>query len=422
MDVKVAEISSRRVRPLVRAYTIEFNLWLIGTVAAICAGAVVGVAVFAGKHGVAILAGWLIGPIIGIAFGLIWPFFRKALIRSGGTLEIGEYFTFAGLRFPLRALDGPTTYQPQELIFQVVGDLELPQFLAEARSHMQQQMATYRGPRVLFDGQCFALSSPPLVRRTWGNVRERPAIVADFKRTSYFVRVLCRGAMDPDLRQHIEVDWPIGIPRLGDLRREVVSLAEDFSPFLHPGAGIDVCLVAYDRAGRPWTLVQRRGSGIAEETGPWATSLHEGFSVDDVTADNRIDPYLTAQRAAREELGISLTKIEFFVVAMDEGSLPGQAITRSGGFELIGLAETSLPAERLGDTRFRGRDKFESAEFVALELNASSIFKLLTAHPPEVWFSPALVAIVETLERLRPGSWNELSARLESVKREVAAR
>jgi 8-oxo-dGTP pyrophosphatase MutT (NUDIX family) len=422
MNVKIGEVRSRRLGPIVRAYTVEFNFWLIILVAALCIASVAGAAVFAGRHGVAILAGWFVGPIIGLALGLIWPVFRRAVIRSGGTLEVGEYFTFAGSRFPLRVLDGPTTYQPQELIFQVVGDLEVPGFLAEAQSHMRERLTTYRGPRVLFDGQCFALSGPPLIRRTWSNVRERPTIVADFRRTSYFIRVLCRQAMDRDLQRHIETGWPAEVPKIGDLRRQVVSLADDFSPFLHPGAGINVCLVAYDRVGRPWTLVQRRGSGIAEDTGPWATSLHEGFAGDDVTADSMIDPFLTAQRAAREELGISLTKIEFFVVAMDEGSLPGQPVTRSGGFEVIGLAETSLPAERLGDTRFRGRDKFESAEFVALELNASSVFKLLSEHPPEQWFSPALVAVVETLERLRPGSWNELSARLETARPELSTR
>jgi hypothetical protein len=407
------KISNVRVAIVAGAKEVNFRAVILLSV--VCAGAAVAVYFISGFRGVTLVLGWFIGPIIGLFLGLIWPAVRRIMIRAGSSLEIGEYFTFAGSRFPLKVLDGPVTYQPQELVFRMAGDLRLPEFLASAHDHMRERMESYRGQKVLFDGQCFVLDAPPLIRRSWSNERERPTIVADFRKTTYFIRVLCRDALSGDLRAHIEEGWPQGVPNLSDIRRAAISLSDDFSPFLHPGAGLNLCLVAYDRVGRPWTLVQRRGSGIAEETGKWATSLHEGFAPDDLTGDNLIDPFLTAQRAAREELGISLTKIEFFVTAIDEGSLPGQPVTRSGGFELIGSAETSLAAERLQDTRFRGRDKFEAAELVTLEMSVPSILQLLRKEPPETWFTPALVALIETLERLKPGSWYRLSSELEGM-------
>lgn len=88
-------------------------------------------------------------------------------------------------------------------------------------------------------------------------------------------------------------------------------------------------------------------------------------------------------------------------------------MTRSGGFELVGYAETSLPAERLEDTRFRGRDKFESAELFAIQLSVDSVRTFLLKALPENWFPPALLALLETLERFRPGSWHLLASALE---------
>ena len=399
----------------IRSYFLAFSIIRLGAIVLGVLSVIGLVYLVLGKPGAQYLLEKLFAAILGFLLGLAWPFYKRILFRPGRTIEVGGYFTFASQLFPLKALDGPVTYQSHELVFEVSGRLQLPEYLIKAHGHMVDRMKSYAGDKVLFDGACFVLASAPLIRRSWEGVRERPTIVVDFKQTTYFVRVLMRGAMSDELREHIEQDWPNDIPHLSDLRRAALMESDDFSPFLHPGAGIDICLVAYDRAGRPWTLVQRRGAGIAENTGIWATSLHESFSSDDVTSDSLIDPFLTANRAAREELGISLNKIEYFVVAIDEGSLPGKKVARSGGFELIGCAETSLPAERLEDTRFRGRDKFEAVEIMALELNVDSLVSIFRKAPPDQWFPPALLAICETLERLRPGSWHRLAAQVEAI-------
>jgi hypothetical protein len=55
-------------------------------------------------------------------------------------------------------------------------------------------------------------------------------------------------------------------------------------------------------------------------------------------------------------------------------------LARSGGFGESDLPGATLPAERLEDARLGGRDKFESAEFVALVLSAGSIVKVLSQH------------------------------------------
>lgn len=406
-----------RLRIAFRAWWITLNLWAVAPYLIVLIVLLLATYAVWGSRGGSYLLSNLFAAALGIVVGASWRSFKRRSTRPGDLVQVDEYFSFGGVRFPLKILDGPSVYQPHELVLQVSGDLNLFDFLTKAHSHMVARMDSYRGDRVLFDGICYVLAAPPMVRRTWENPRERPTLLAEFSRTSYFIRVLCRGAMAPDLARHIAEDWPSEVPALPDLRRAAVNLADDFSPFLHTGAGINVCLVAYDRAGRPWTLVQRRGSGIAEDTGTWATSIHESFSADDVTVDGRIDPYLTATRGAREELGISLTKIEFFVVATDEGSLPGQRPSRTGGFELIGWAETSLAAERLGDTRFRGRDKFEAAETLAMELSVESLVKLLLVAHPSMWFPPALLAVAETLERLKPGSWYRVSAELQLMLR-----
>ncbi|MRH85881.1 hypothetical protein GFY24_00110 [Nocardia sp. SYP-A9097] len=368
-----------------------------------------------GRSGGNLLATNVFFAALGAFLGVIWPAVRRAIIRARSPVEVGEYLVFAGQKFPFKVIDGPTLYQPQDLVLNVTGNLELPATLQRAKNHMAERMRSYRGSQVLFDGDCYLAVGQPMVRRSWENIRERPTVVVDLKKTSYFVRVLCRGALARSIEEHIAMDWPTDIPSLHDLRRSIITLSDGFSPFLHPGAGINLCLVAYDRMGRPWTLVQKRGTGIAENTGVWATSIHESFSSDDFTADDTIDPFLTAARGAREELGISLTKIQYFVVGIDEGSLPGDQVSRSGGLELIGYAETSLPAERLEDTRFRGRDKFEAEELIATQLSVEAILKVLQSSPPERWFPPALLAVLETLERFRPGSWHRLAAALDST-------
>lgn|GEM_PF-4474986 len=395
-----------RIRPL--------NLFVVAAILVVLTVTVGGTYLILGKTGGNYLATAIFSATLGAILGLGWPNLKRALLRARSPVEVGEYLVLAGEAFPFKVLDGPATYQPPELVLNTTGELVLPDILRQAYDHMVERMKTYTGEHVLFDGQCFVMVGPPMIRRSWETVRERPTVIVELKKTTYYIRVLCRGAMAQELEDHISVDWPLSVPSIKNLRRELVTQNDDFSPFLHPGAGINLCLVAYDRTGRPWTIVQRRGVGIAENTGTWAASIHESFSLDDVTAEGTIDAFSTAARGAREELGISLTKIEYFVVGIDEGSLPGARITRSGGFELVGFAETSLAAERLEDTRFRGRDKFESAEIFAVQLSVESVLGVLIKAPPRQWFTPALLALLETLERFRPGSWHRIASELET--------
>lgn len=139
--------------------------------------------------------------------GVAWPAFRRAVIRARSPVEVGEYLAFAGRRFPLKVLDGPTAYQPQELVLQISGPLVLPDVLARAHDHLEDRMKSYQGSHVLFDGSCFVVASPPLVRRSWESIRERPTIVVDLKQTTYFIRVLCRGRW--------RLSWRSGSPPTG---------------------------------------------------------------------------------------------------------------------------------------------------------------------------------------------------------------
>jgi hypothetical protein len=92
------------------------------------------------------------------------------------------------------------------------------------------------------------------------------------------------------------------------------------------------------------------------------------------------DPLHTAQKAAPEALGISLTKIGLFALAIDEGSLPGQSVSPIWRFRGIGSAGGDFTGRAARRCTLGGRDKFESAEFVALVLSAGSIVKVLSQH------------------------------------------
>lgn len=91
-DTKKGRLS--RTGVAIRVSLKEINFKVLLTVVIVCSAVIAVVYLAFGHRGATLILGWLIGPVIGLTLGLIWPTFRRGIIRARSTLEIGEYFTF----------------------------------------------------------------------------------------------------------------------------------------------------------------------------------------------------------------------------------------------------------------------------------------------------------------------------------------
>jgi NUDIX domain len=327
-------------------------------------------------------------------------------------MKMGDDYLFAGTKLPLQLIDGPGTYDPGDIEFLIDGDLELPPALRRSVEEMRTVMAGFKGETVLFDGPCYVVAEEPKIARRWSADGERASIQFRVARTTYFVRVLCRGALNAEVSQYLQQHWnEDSVPPASALR-----FAEDgrdaFSPLRYAGLGVNISMVAFDRKGEPWVVVQRRGSRTAEVTGAWATSLHESISTEDVVDGGQLDPWRTVVRCAREELGISLRTVTFHAAMVDKGQEIGEGIRRSGGFELIGSCEVAISAEHLQDLHTRGRDSFERESLRIVPLSVAGVSELLIETGIHTWYPSALASLLETLELYVPGGWLRVSEQL----------
>lgn len=327
-------------------------------------------------------------------------------------MNIDDDYVFAGVKLPLQLIDGPGIYDQGDIELLIDGELELPPALRESVAQMRAVMAGFKGQTVLFDGPCYVVSEEPKIGRRWSENGERASMQFRVSRTTYFVRVLCRGALNEEVSQYLRQHWSQDALPLESAHLLATEGQSGFSPLMYPGLGVNISMVAFDRSGEPWVVVQRRGSRTAEITGAWATTLHESISPEDVIGGDQLDPWQTAFRCAREELGVSLRTVTFHAAMVDRGQEVGEGIRRSGGYELVGSCEGAISAEHLHELRSRGRDSFERESLRIVPLSVAGVSELLEETGIDTWFPPALASLLETLDLHVPGGWLNVSEQL----------
>jgi len=138
--------------------------------------------------------------------------------------------------------------------------------------------------------------------------------------------------------------------------------------------------------------------------------VHESFSVTDVIAGGsaatacRVDPWATAMRGTREELGVDLAHAELFGFGLDPAEDRAGRPSTGGGYTFVGWGEVGVPAARLPSLRLGGSDAFEAQRSLPVRLSADGVAGALAGIRPEQIFGPSVYCLAGTLERLCPGS------------------
>jgi len=307
----------------------------------------------------------------------------------------GKRFAFGGHEFALRLCDTSGPYEGDSIGMFCRGDLPLPPALEHAVRRIEELMPSYTGEVVFFNGPCLVVTKNPVTTSSpSGN--QTSLLDIELRKTTYYVKAIARDVIHPELRAFLESRWGSGAESLAAARNAAIS-GDGFKPLLHPGAGVNLCVVARDRDGQAWTFVQERGPTVAVNPGCYDTSLSEAFAIEDIDPFGRVDPYQVARRAAQEELGITLDYIQFCGFGLDSANDSQKTQVSADGYVLIGWATTSLPAELLVGLQKQAVDSFEGARLHKIPLDTDGIAGALALAPPDRWFGPAVYALAHTL-------------------------
>ena len=163
------------------------------------------------------------------------------------------------------------------------------------------------------------------------------------------------------------------------------EIAERLAARYGPSDRVDLVLwmVAWDKTGKPWTLVQDRfGDDLAPIT---ATAVAE--------VPGACDPYLEAQRLSLAETGFALVD----VVVIGWGPDSSLAGPRDA---LLVIGRTGAGAEELGSHRYEGGGRVSHL----VELHPDSVARSLGNVDARRWHAAAVRGLVRCMELLYPGA------------------
>lgn len=163
------------------------------------------------------------------------------------------------------------------------------------------------------------------------------------------------------------------------------EIAERLAARYEPGRVVEMVLwiVATDRTGQPWTLVQDRYGDHVPSVTASAVGIVPGAC----------DPYLEAQRLALAETGLALADV--LVVGWgSDTSLDARRDT------IIVIGQTSVGAEELGSHEYQFGDRRSHL----VELHPDSVARSLGSVDARRWQAAAIRGLVRGMEVLYPGS------------------
>lgn len=163
------------------------------------------------------------------------------------------------------------------------------------------------------------------------------------------------------------------------------EIADRLAARYGPSDRVDLVLwlVAWDKTGKPWTLVQDRfGDDLAPIT---ATAVAE--------VPGACDPYLEAQRLSLSETGFALVD----VVVIGWGTDSSLGGTRDA---LLVIGRTGAGAEELGSHQYEGGGRVSHL----VELHPDSVARSLGNVDARRWHAAAVRGLVRCTEMLYPGA------------------
>jgi hypothetical protein len=169
------------------------------------------------------------------------------------------------------------------------------------------------------------------------------------------------------------------------LDRKPREIAERLAARYRPGQLVEMVLwvVATDRTGQPWTLVQDRFGDDVPSVTASAVGLVPGAC----------DPYLEAQRLSLSETGLALAD----VLVVGWGTDTSLDARRD---VIIVIGQTSVGVEQLGSHAYEGGERRSHL----VELHPDSVARSLASVDARRWQGAAVRGLVQCLEVLYPGS------------------
>jgi hypothetical protein len=166
---------------------------------------------------------------------------------------------------------------------------------------------------------------------------------------------------------------------------EPAEIADRLAVRYGPADRVDMVLwvVASDKTGKPWTLVQDRfGDDLAPITATVVASVA-----------GACDPYLEAQRLSLVETGFALVDVVVIGWGTDS-SLDGPRDA------LLVVGRTSAGAEELGSHTYHGGGRVSHL----VELHPDSVARSLGSVDARRWHAAAVRGLVRCMEILYPGT------------------
>jgi hypothetical protein len=169
------------------------------------------------------------------------------------------------------------------------------------------------------------------------------------------------------------------------LDRKPREIAERLAARYRPGQLVELVLwvVATDRTGQPWTLVQDRFGDDVPSVTASAVGLVPGAC----------DPYLEAQRLSLAETGLALAD----VLVVGWGTDTSLDARRDA---IIVIGQTSMGIEQLGSHEYEGGPRRSHL----VELHPDSVARSLASVDARRWQAAAVRGLVQGLDVLYPGS------------------
>jgi hypothetical protein len=311
-------------------------------------------------------------------------------------------FRLGSHEFAFSVLDCQDHYESGSVDAQYVGQLELDPRISVAAAHFGALVRTFPGDLTIFDGHRLVISALPELVRDPGDTRRR-ILRLRFMRTSYFAGALFRSLPTPEFNRHVISNWPSGALSIRELR-ELVRGPGTFHPLANPGTGVSICPVVSDDYDDLWTVLHRRARSVAVNPGMWCTAIDEGFSEADISSDGRLDPWATARRGAKEELGIDLSDVTLFGFGLDPVGPPGGPQSTGSGYVFSGWARADVSLAELRIAGSRSDDAFEAEQSLIVRLTPDGVVAALSGINPGRITGPALYGLLGTLDRVQPGA------------------
>ncbi|RZV45881.1 MAG: hypothetical protein EX267_04560 [Acidimicrobiia bacterium] len=190
----------------------------------------------------------------------------------------------------------------------------------------------------------------------------------------------------------------------GETPRELVDTISAAGGRFESGEiSLELWLVASDKQGQDWTIVQELSLPPAGKKA-WTSSVDGELAFADFDETGRPNPFRATHRLAKSELDVPLVDIDILGWGREQLHPVGTRDT------VVVFARTSVAAEKLSGFEYPESREERMAHLVPVDLEG--IAKSLGWGHPVHWRGGAVFGLLELLEHYEPGAWAALEEKV----------